>query len=548
MRRIIGQRTGPYALVVVMLLGMGGVAALPAFGGEPTWEITDAEGDLFVLPADGVDWRMAAPSDVLTRGDRLWAAPTGRAVVRGPEGRIVRLDHQTQIELVQSAASRPTLSLLNGAVYLKHPALGRNGMEFDLEVGRALLRSEGPTMARVEMLEDNAVAVAVHKGEVRIVTDADSTWIGAGEMTEVTPTAMIWLPENIRLAHRDDFDDWNEEMELRLARRESRLDAAESGLARLDGYGEWVQVNTYGRVWRPQVALDWQPYFYGQWVWVSSFGWSWVSAEPWGWLPSHYGQWVWDGFYGWVWIPGYTWAPAWVIWTPYGAGWAWAPYGPFVIPVSIAWRYWCWTVDVGRAGWEHHRPVGPVPPVHHRNNIESPGSRKLQPPHRADGDRARNDQVAGIKPVHVERKKTVFQRTDRRDETLNRFATAERPNSRETDLAPFHREDPGRGLHEAPEQALRERQERAVRSTGERRDSVAPERGSPTGQFDRSPRQSPASAENAPSVPLPPPTQAVAPQWRRGTHEAEVPAVRGEPRTTEARRALPFPAPSPDSS
>jgi hypothetical protein len=420
MRQIKRPWTREGTLVVAgflwtLLFGMGGGGGgvPPAFGGGPAWEVTEAEGDLFVLPADQVDWRMTDLSDLLGEGDRLWAAPTGRAAVSGPAGLVVRLDHHTQIEILRaggSDGSRLTLSLLSGALYLKHPALGPEGLEFDLQIGRTTLRSEEPTMARVETLEDGALAVAVYKGQVQLVTDAGSTWIGAGEMTEVTPTAVVSLPEGVRLAQGDDFDRWNEEQELRLASREPSLDGTEPDLAQLDSDGDWVQVATYGRVWQPRVAIDWQPYLYGQWVWVSSIGWSWVSSEPWGWLPSHYGQWVWDSLYGWVWTPGDTWAPAWVIWTPYQGGWAWAPYGPFVTSITISWRYWCWTGDVGQAGWRYDRPIGKVPPPARLHRVGDP---QRQPPHRVDGDsRARSEEAAHMSPIRYERTSTPFQSDD----------------------------------------------------------------------------------------------------------------------------------------
>jgi hypothetical protein len=497
MRQIMKQWTREGTLVIagflwILFFGLGetGGGVPPAFGGGLAWNITEAEGDLFVLPADQVDWRMTDRSDLLGEGDRVWAAPTGRAAVSGPEGLVVRLDHQTQIEVLQSGGqssgpygSRLTLSLLSGALYLKHPDLGQEGMEFDLLIGRTTLRSEKPTMARVETLEDGGIAVAVYKGEVQIVTEDGSTWIGAGEMTEVTPTAEVWMPESTQYAQRDAFDVWNEEQELRLARREPSSDGAEPDLAQLDNYGEWVQVSTYGRVWQPRVAIDWQPYLYGQWVWVSSFGWSWVSAEPWGWLPSHYGQWVWDSLYGWVWTPGYTWAPAWVIWMPYQGGWAWAPYGPFVTSISISWRYWCWTGDVNQAGWRSYRPIGKVAPPTRAHRVVDP---QQQPPHRADGDRrARSEVAAHVGPIPYERTSTRFQsdghggalsvpRQDGRV-TVSRTSSVREGSGR--------REEPGERVHQDIDRLSGQDSGRAPRERSEQREGPGQGARQETGQI-----------------------------------------------------------------
>ncbi|MBI5070678.1 MAG: hypothetical protein HZB56_20840 [Deltaproteobacteria bacterium] len=95
----------------------------------------------------------------------------------------------------------------------------------------------------------------------------------------------------------------------------------------LASQGDWVSVNTYGRVWRPRVAEGWRPYYYGRWEWTSE-GWLWVSDEPFGWATYHYGRWTQDPYYGWVWIPGTQWAPAWVTWRYSPEYIGWAPLGP----------------------------------------------------------------------------------------------------------------------------------------------------------------------------------------------------------------------------
>jgi len=97
--------------------------------------------------------------------------------------------------------------------------------------------------------------------------------------------------------------------------------------AGLNPYGGWVSVSSYGRVWRPNVATGWRPYYYGRWEWTSE-GWLWASDEPFGWATYHYGRWAYDQAYGWVWVPGYQWAPAWVSWRTSGDVIGWAPLAP----------------------------------------------------------------------------------------------------------------------------------------------------------------------------------------------------------------------------
>src|SRR5260370_34063979 len=44
--------------------------------------------------------------------------------------------------------------------------------------------------------------------------------------------------------------------------------------------GEWLEVGTYGRCWRPtSVAVEWRPSFYGHLVWTD-WGWDLGSGGP----------------------------------------------------------------------------------------------------------------------------------------------------------------------------------------------------------------------------------------------------------------------------
>ncbi|MCX7067261.1 MAG: hypothetical protein NTW85_06175 [Methylococcales bacterium] len=102
----------------------------------------------------------------------------------------------------------------------------------------------------------------------------------------------------------------------------------------LKPYGNWINHQTYGRVWYPSgVPKNWRPYSNGHWARTQEYGWLWVANEPWGWAPFHYGRWARDDGYGWIWIPGHTWAPAWVFWRSGGGYSAWAP-----MPPNAVWR------------------------------------------------------------------------------------------------------------------------------------------------------------------------------------------------------------------
>ncbi|MEO8398734.1 MAG: DUF6600 domain-containing protein [Ignavibacteriaceae bacterium] len=114
----------------------------------------------------------------------------------------------------------------------------------------------------------------------------------------------------------------------------------------LNSYGEWVEINNYGRGWHPYVVNGWMPFDNGHWVYADGGNWTWASYEPFGWVVYHYGSWYDDPFYGWVWVPSNgIWTPANVTWINYGDYVGWAPLGPRGVVYGRPWeanqgRYW----------------------------------------------------------------------------------------------------------------------------------------------------------------------------------------------------------------
>lgn len=99
----------------------------------------------------------------------------------------------------------------------------------------------------------------------------------------------------------------------------------------LSPYGNWIEVDGYGRCWQPTVVVvdrGWTPYgSRGHWVY-SDCGWYWASDYSWGWAPFHYGRWFRHNYWGWCWAPDTVWGPAWVSWR-YTSGYCgWAPLPP----------------------------------------------------------------------------------------------------------------------------------------------------------------------------------------------------------------------------
>ena len=101
----------------------------------------------------------------------------------------------------------------------------------------------------------------------------------------------------------------------------------------LSPYGSWVEVEGYGRCWRPTTVVydaTWQPYCdRGHWVY-SDYGWYWNSDYSWG-VTFHYGRWFHHSRFGWCWWPDTVWAPSWVMWRSHDDYCGWAPLPPFTV-------------------------------------------------------------------------------------------------------------------------------------------------------------------------------------------------------------------------
>jgi hypothetical protein len=118
----------------------------------------------------------------------------------------------------------------------------------------------------------------------------------------------------------------------------------------LSPYGSWVEVDGYGRCWRPNTVVydsSWRPYCdRGRWVYTDC-GWYWDSDYAWG-VTFHYGRWFNSPRHGWCWWPDVVWAPSWVTWRSSSDYCGWAPLPPYTVYQSgIGFYYRGQNVSVG---------------------------------------------------------------------------------------------------------------------------------------------------------------------------------------------------------
>lgn len=127
----------------------------------------------------------------------------------------------------------------------------------------------------------------------------------------------------------------------------------------LNPYGTWVEIDGYGRCWRPTIAIrssSWRPYCDGgRWIYTDS-GWFWMSDYSWGSVAFHYGRWFSHPRWGWCWWPDRVWAPSWVSWRYDNDHCGWAPLPPnSIYTPGVGFSYFGRSVGVN---FDFHLGVG----------------------------------------------------------------------------------------------------------------------------------------------------------------------------------------------
>ena len=312
----------------LMTLAIAAVVVLPflAFGQSEGYydrsytRLSFVKGDVFVQRAQDLGYEQGEVNLVIVQGDKL-GTRDGRAEIQLGRGNILRLDRDTQVDIVglPSRDDDPTkLHVLSGSVYFRVRSVDR---EKNLQIHTAdasfYILEDG--LYRVTVLDDRETEFSVLSGQAEAAGEDGSVLVRAGEMIAASDGRIVSGPAGLR-ERGDDFSSWNETRDGLYARRQSRtfLPSEYSEYeTELSDYGRWSYESEYGYVWVPTVIHnDWRPYSSGRWAWYPIIGWTWVSYEPWGWCTSHYGRWGWRFNLGWYWIPQshWSWGPAWVHW------------------------------------------------------------------------------------------------------------------------------------------------------------------------------------------------------------------------------------------
>lgn len=270
--------------------------------------LRSSEGEVYVRPLQGGSWIEAQGNMPLSSGTEISTASGGFAEIEFSGKKFVRLREQSMVTLLAIGNDLVNLEFINGGVYVS--SLLREGPSIHIVTPRgteAFLQEPGSF--RIDWDTRQGTGITPRDGSVEISQGGHTKTIKVGETA--------WVDGNMVIAKSQNRDDWDEfisrrDGEIAALSPSLQMDGEYPGRYDLAGYGEWIGVPQYGRVWRPFVPTGWAPFRYGRWTFIGSFGWTWISYAPWGWVPYHYGSWVTLSPYGWVWVP----VPRYTYWYP----------------------------------------------------------------------------------------------------------------------------------------------------------------------------------------------------------------------------------------
>jgi hypothetical protein len=259
------------------------------------------------------DWEPVRLNYPLVEGDTVATGKGSLLEIQVDARNFVRLAASSALRIVTLRDEGIALSVLEGTAAVRLAKFDRDHEYFEIDAPKITLAAEKKGLYRIDVPSDGRVRLTVRDGgSARIYSDTSGFSLRDGRSAVLVVSgenAGDW--DLLAAAPNDAVDDWVKDRESYLAQRlkydVKYFDEYVWGAEDLDAYGDWVNTDDFGWVWRPRASAiasynDWAPYRYGNWTWCPPYGWTWVEYEPWGWAPYHYGRWVYYNNY-WAWCP-----------------------------------------------------------------------------------------------------------------------------------------------------------------------------------------------------------------------------------------------------
>jgi hypothetical protein len=325
--------------VLVAVIGASGLALLLTKS-EPKAEALTALRAARIERVDGnvglahgfnsnaqADWTEAALNAPLTAGDRIYADDDSHAAVAFTGRNYARLNPGASLDVLSLSDRRTQLALRDGSAIFDIGDLGEDEL-FEIATPNGAVDFNEPGLYQVGIDDSGNSIVSVLSGLAEVVGLAGTGQVSKGEILTLAgqAAAQILLSKiapdlagnivddyydyrypNAYDGRYSDYDAYLSDPYYYDPYRESAgyryLPQDIPGVYDLDRYGDWADVDGYGRCWAPRVSAGWSPYRDGYWDANDTWGPTWVSREPWGYAPYHYGRWAYLNNQRWVWVP-----------------------------------------------------------------------------------------------------------------------------------------------------------------------------------------------------------------------------------------------------
>ncbi|MDP8244937.1 MAG: hypothetical protein P9L94_12695 [Candidatus Hinthialibacter antarcticus] len=298
----------PMWMAVFALVAPAFVAAEDTPDPPRVARISAIEGSASLWTDDENEWQAVDVNSPVLGGDRVYAGVGSLVEIQLGDDVFVRLNEQTYISLPYLEEDFVRIEVEQGSVNVNAKETEYDRPPLEVMASTFLATMDEPANVRFDV-QPTGAEIAVQRGRLNVNIDKERfIRVERGEKL-IAPRADPDTYTKMPISPADAFDKWVDIRDAATATisREPQVSTRISGYQDLDRYGEWVNVPTYGTVWRPATStVDWAPYREGYWTWRYRHGWVWVSYEPWGWAPYHYGRWVHTNRYNWVWTPHYA--------------------------------------------------------------------------------------------------------------------------------------------------------------------------------------------------------------------------------------------------
>jgi hypothetical protein len=288
------------------------------------------QGDVQIKAGESQNWEAADVNAPLQTGDRIWCPENTRAEIQLSDGSLLRLEHNSSLDILRLEANAIQFHLGMGNLYIKSSAL--NGKNFQVDLPDSTIQLGQHARFRVDLAEDGDAQISIFSGWVYVESVNNKTTVRTGEKLSLDENSADVSPLN----PPDEWEQWNKTRDRQMLVRTTGAQYLPPELGvyapDLEENGEWIDTPDYGYVWQPHTIIHtgWAPYHYGHWAWIGG-DYVWISQEHWGWAPYHYGRWL-QHNNNWCWLPprqgDVFWGPGYVGWTWTRSHVAWVPLAP----------------------------------------------------------------------------------------------------------------------------------------------------------------------------------------------------------------------------